>query len=183
MHPTLIERELGFLGPYPRILSPGQTQQLVFSDTDEGPFWMTQDDRIQNRFDQNDGADPLIVQRNKSELISALHGKGITNTKKGKNNKELVAMCNSNSISIAREEPKVKEGWVGKSKGLLQVLWERGFINTNNLSRFTLTRRKNELGNVDMSMSLCHIIALCPDFLNEQGMMEHIGTNLVSKSC
>jgi hypothetical protein len=102
MHPTLIEREFGFLGPYPRILSPGQTQQLVFSDTDEGPFWMTQDDRIQNRFNQNDGADPLIVQRNKSELISALHGKGITNTK-GKNKKEIVAMCNSNSIPIARE--------------------------------------------------------------------------------
>jgi hypothetical protein len=86
MHPTLIEREFGFLGPFQRILAPGQTQQLVFTDTDEGPFWMTPDDRIQNRFDQNDGADPLIVQRNKSELISALHSKGITNTK-GKNKK------------------------------------------------------------------------------------------------
>ncbi|KAI2493895.1 hypothetical protein MHU86_20622 [Fragilaria crotonensis] len=144
MHPTLIEREF-FLGPFQRILAPGQTQQLVFTDTDEGPFWMTPDDRIQNRFDQNDGADPLIVQRNKSELISALHSKGITNTK-GKNKKELVAMCNSSSIPIAREEPKVKEGWVGKSKGLLQVLWERGFIDANNLSRYTLTGRKMSLG-------------------------------------
>jgi hypothetical protein len=41
MHPTVIERESGFLGPYPRILEPGQKQPLMFTETDIGPFWMT----------------------------------------------------------------------------------------------------------------------------------------------
>ena len=176
MHSSLIEKEIGFLGPYPRILEPGQTQQLVFTETDLGPFWMTPDDRIQNRLDQVDG-DPLSIRRNKSELILELHSKGITGTK-GKNKKELVALCNSNGIPIVREEPKVKEGWVGKSKGLLQVLWERGFIDTSNLSRYTPTGRKKELGNIDMSMSLHHMMAMCPDFLNEPTGNKDVGDQL-----
>ena len=44
---------------------------------------MSLDDCIQNRLDQVDG-DPLVVQRNKSDLVCELHSKGITNTK-GKN--------------------------------------------------------------------------------------------------
>jgi hypothetical protein len=51
---------------------------------------------------------------------------------------------------------------------------ERGFISTKELSRYTLlASRKNELGNVDMNLSLRHLLAMCPDFLNEEGMMEH----------
>jgi hypothetical protein len=61
MHPTLIERETGYLGPNPRILKPGQIQNLVFAETDIGPFWMSSDDRIRNRLDQVDG-DPFVVQ-------------------------------------------------------------------------------------------------------------------------
>ncbi|KAI2495669.1 hypothetical protein MHU86_18853 [Fragilaria crotonensis] len=175
MHPTVIERESGFLGPYPRILEPGQIQHLTFDETDAGPFWMETNDCLLNCHDQIDGT-PSIAQRNKSELILDLHGKGI-NTK-GKNKKELVAVCISNNIPIDREVPKIKEGWVGKAKGLLQVLWERGFIDTTKLSSYTLTGRKDELGNVDFCFSLRHLMAMCPDFLNEEGMMEHVGSKL-----
>ena len=91
---------------------------------------------------------------------------------------KVVALCNRNGIPIVREEPKVKEGWVGKSKGLLQVLWERGFIDTSNLSRYTPTGRKKELGNIDMSMSLHHMMAMCPDFLNEPTGNKDVGDQL-----
>ncbi|KAI2503159.1 hypothetical protein MHU86_11262 [Fragilaria crotonensis] len=64
----------------------------------------------------------------------------------------------------------------GCSKWILLVIKQKVWIL--NLSRYTLTGRKNELGNVDASVSLRHIMAMCPDFLNEQGMMEHIGTKL-----
>jgi hypothetical protein len=178
MHPTVIERESGFLGPYPRILEPGQTQRLTFTETDAGPFWMTPNERILNRLDQNLDCDPATsVPRNKAELILELHGKGVKT--KGKNKSELVALCLNHNIQTNRGDvPKIKEGWVGKAKGLLQVLWERGFIDTNKLSSYTLTGRKNELGNVDVSFSLKHIMAMCPDFLHEEGMMEHIGASL-----
>jgi hypothetical protein len=69
---------------------------------------------------------------------------------------------------------KIKEGWLGrKTKGLLQVLWERGFIDTNKLSSYTLTGKKNEFDIVDESLSLRHLMSMCPDFLNEEGMMTH----------
>jgi hypothetical protein len=37
---TIIEQEKGYLGAFPRILEPGATQSLVFSQFDSGPFWM-----------------------------------------------------------------------------------------------------------------------------------------------
>jgi hypothetical protein len=79
MHPTVIERESGFLGPNARILEPGHTQRLTFTEVDAGPFWMTPNERILSRLDQVDG-DPSNVPRNKSELVLELHGQGI-NTK------------------------------------------------------------------------------------------------------
>ena len=100
---------------------------------------MTPNDRILNWHDQLEG-DPLIVQRNKSERILKLHSKGVHT--KGKNKKELFALCQNNSIPITCEVHKVKEGWVGKARGLLEVLWERGFIDINKLSSYTLTGRK-----------------------------------------
>ena len=104
MHATVIERESGFLGSYPRILQPGQTRCLSFSETDVGPFWMTPDERILNRLDQVLDCDPTttrtMVPRNKSELILELHGEGIKT--KGKNKKELVDLCINNNIPINR---------------------------------------------------------------------------------
>jgi hypothetical protein len=37
----LIKQEKGYLGPFPRILNPGDIQSLVFKSTDDGPFWMS----------------------------------------------------------------------------------------------------------------------------------------------
>jgi hypothetical protein len=61
MHPTVIEREAGFLGPYTCTLEPGQTQRLMFTETDVGPFWMTPNDRILNRLDKDLDGDPLLA--------------------------------------------------------------------------------------------------------------------------
>jgi hypothetical protein len=107
IHPTIIKRDTGFLGPYSCILDDGQTQRLTFAETDIGPFWMSPNDRILNWHDQLEG-DPLIVQRNTSELILDLHGKGVQT--KGKKKMELVTLCQNNSIPITREVPKIKEG-------------------------------------------------------------------------
>jgi hypothetical protein len=63
---------------------------------------------------------------------------------------------------------------------LLQVFWEQGYIEISKLSSYTLTGRKNEYGNADLSMSLRHLTTMCPNFnfLNEQGMLEHVGATL-----
>jgi hypothetical protein len=43
---------------------------------------------------------------------------------------DLVALCGPPKIFTTVEEQKVKEGWLGKPKGMLQVLWERGVGST-----------------------------------------------------
>ena len=68
-----------------------------------------------------------------------------------------------------------KVGWVGKSKGLLQVLWERGFIDETSIEKYKLTGKNDDFGIVDNSTSLRHMMTMCSDFLHEQGMMEFIG--------
>jgi hypothetical protein len=42
---TYIAQEKRFLGPYLRKLQPGDTQRLVFSPSDDGPFWMGREEQ------------------------------------------------------------------------------------------------------------------------------------------
>ena len=219
MRNTVIMQEEGFLGPFPRILEPGDTQSLVFASSDSGPFWMCDAEKEDCRLDQNLGntnsillkAPELILQlrengvhdtgftvkslrqlrslctqhglsthkeaailleRNRTELDIDLRALGI-NTK-GKNKRELVELCQQHQIETTKNVEKVKEGWEGKPKGLLQILWERGLIDGTNLNNYSLTGKKDELGTVDNSTSLRHIMGMCTDFLNEEGMMQHI---------
>jgi hypothetical protein len=49
-------------------------------------------------------------------------------------------------ILIDKINNKILEGWEGKSKVLLQVLWERGWINNENnkaYHNFTISGKKN----------------------------------------
>ena len=48
MRSTEIIQEEGFLGPLDRTVEPGDTQSLVFSPSDTGPFWMTDAERERN---------------------------------------------------------------------------------------------------------------------------------------
>ena len=41
MHPSKIERVEGYLGKYNSIVKPGDIQDMVFSSSDNGPFYMS----------------------------------------------------------------------------------------------------------------------------------------------
>ena len=51
MRNTKILTHEGYLGEYDRILNPGDTQSMVFSDDDDGPFWMSPEDRLSRKYD------------------------------------------------------------------------------------------------------------------------------------
>jgi hypothetical protein len=63
-------------------------------------------------------------------------------------------MARERNIDLKRNETLKKEGGVGKQKGLLQVLWERGWIDESNLQEY-------------QDFSLDVLMASCLDFANE----------------
>ena len=58
---------------------------------------------------------------------------------------------------------------------MLQVLWERGFIDETSIKKYKLTGKNDDFGILDNSTSTRHMMTRCSDFLLEQGMMECIG--------
>ena len=51
---------------------------------------------------------------------------------------ELERIAKTKNIEFTYEYLVKKEGWMGKPKGLLQVLWERGFIDQGNIVLYLL---------------------------------------------
>lgn len=51
------------------------------------------------------------------------------------NLKEIQALATQLQIPIEFERNKTEEGWRSKPKGMLQILWERGFIDPSLTSR------------------------------------------------
>jgi hypothetical protein len=53
----------------------------------------------------------------------------------------------NNGVPLKETLQKKIDGWEGKPKGLLQVLWERGWINNDDswaYKNYTITGKKNE---------------------------------------
>ena len=72
---------------------------------------------------------------------------------------------------------RVKPGWKGKGKGLLQVLWERGFIDVSRLSEYR-KRVEDADGKLVPELSLVHMLETCTDFANETSQLEYVGKEL-----
>ncbi len=51
MHNTLIKESHGYLGPYHKILNPGDVQHMVFTESDPGPFCLSEREREEQRQD------------------------------------------------------------------------------------------------------------------------------------
>ena len=69
IRPTLIREERGYLGSCNRKLNPGDTQHFIFSETDEGPFWMNPVEREERRHNKILEGQYLKRKLSKDELI------------------------------------------------------------------------------------------------------------------
>ena len=185
MRDVEITNEVGVLSnkfDHPLKLKPGDVQQLVFRNVDNfgnperGPFWMSEQERIDSKFDQIDGE----TQRNMkvAELRIALAAHGVDS--KGKKS-VLLERCEKHvpPIPTTKTVPNVtKTGWHGKPKGVFQILWERGYIDENQKAKYTMKGPLDAEGNVQKDFSLNHLIRQCSDFVNEPTMLQHIGEKI-----
>ena len=105
-------------GPYPSVLQVGDTQSLAFKDSDDGPFWMDENDRSKTK---NDVALSEVVtkKRTKLELLIELRKNGVDTTMKRFLKHELVALAIKNNIPVTYTQGDITKGWVNQPKGML----------------------------------------------------------------
>jgi hypothetical protein len=185
MRESVIKAEDGYLGMHePRTINVGDTQTFTFQPGDDGPFWMTEEERELNRHDRVLAAPPgNPPKRNKTivELKLELRPLTVLNDRRNYRLAELQEIARSHNIDTKIEKTRVKKGWEGQPKGLLQVLWERGWIDEGRLDRYTMDPATDEDGEVlegAEDWSLRCLMASCLDFAEEMTALQHVGHEL-----
>jgi hypothetical protein len=103
----------------------------------------------------------IRVNKDASRKGDSSHG----NIKKSKNNGILTKII----------EQIIEEGWEGKPKGMVQILWEQGWIDEGRLQDYTVNGRKDALGTTINDTSLRYLLGNCEYFINEESMLQYYG--------
>ena len=180
---TMVEED-GYLGPFQRILEAGDTQSFVWKEGDAGPFYLQHlpedefERRKQTQYENDDGT---LVDKTKQDLADELsQGQIVKIDPSKKRLSELQSLAEERGIG--RLKPKVKkvEGWCGAPKGMLQVLWERGWVDEQYFSEYRKISTDDD-GKVIEDRSLVILMASCLDFANEISQLQAIGTQMGSE--
>jgi hypothetical protein len=58
---------------------------------------------------------------------------------------------------------------------MLQVLWEQGFLDIDNLKQYTVDGQKDAFGSLQHETSLKYLLINCTDFEEEELMLKSVG--------
>ena len=100
---------------------------------------------------------------------------------------EVGEISGKKGIRLLMTKKEKTLGWLGMPKGLLQVLWERGMIDSNKLSEYSMNGKKSQLdnnGNIKEEYKkyiLPNMMQKCTDFKEEKTAMQHLLTQLYEK--
>jgi hypothetical protein len=150
LHPSVIIE--GCLGPYSPILHPGVVQTLTFKEGDEGPFYLDPRMRESNKYDSFTGTNKKAKPFTNAELMEKLKGIGVNIGKKKR--PELVELATHHWITLLHAPENMRERWMGKAKGMLQVAWERGLVNPAQWSEYQVNAPCDAFGAEDKSRRL-----------------------------
>ena len=94
----------------------------------------------------------ITKQKTKTELLIELRQKGVDTTVKRFLKTELITLASKHHIPISKTNNDVVKGWMHKPKGMLQILWERGFIDSTKVktarsSRYSKDGKKGDLND------------------------------------
>jgi len=181
MRDTVVEEN----GPYGATHLVGQPQSMIFKDSDSGPFYLTEQEREIQKYPVATGR-MRVRKKSRKELLEGLKQRGMV-IKGNYSIKQLVQYANNYNLPVETNEEVIRPGWVGATKGLLQVLWERGFVKEEEWRKYTLEGRKSwkdEHGQIKqqyLPYLLRKLIADCTDFKNEKSAMDHLFDELSNK--
>ena len=184
MRESKIKAEDGYLGMHERTINVGDTQSFIFEPGDAGPFWMTENEREMNRHDRillPLPGNPRKRNKTIAELKADLGPFKILNDRRQYRLAELQELARTNNVDVKTNTIREKKGWQGQPKGLLQVLWERGWIDEGNLEKYTMDPATDADGEVldgAEEWSLRVLMASCLDFAEEVTALQHVGNEL-----
>jgi hypothetical protein len=110
-----------------------------------------------------------------TELLSELQAKDCLPTQKLRK-QELQDYARGKEIMLEVEYEVMEQGWEGQAKGLLQVLWERGFVKEKEIEKYTVPSPYKE-GDPYL---LRWLMAGCEDFASEKSAMEFLCEQMIS---
>ena len=134
-----------YFGPYHNDsykLQKGDIQHMTFpmdAKDEDGPCYLPIETRSAKRYDKKTGR-MKEQERLKIDLITALREEGVRDPKGTK--KELQKLCKDRNLPIKYSTEIVEEGWLGKPKGAFQILFEIGWIDPSNISKYILRREE-----------------------------------------
>lgn len=160
-------------------------QSFCFQDSDEGPCYMSHQQQQENKYDRVIPGKYMkshftIAQLRDALRIGVQHDQLPPNIEK-LNKSQLKAVCEQKNIATFKMIPKIVQGWLGKPKGLLQILWETGWVDGNEYKGAALYEyynkegKKDAAGNLIPGTNLVAILQERHDFKNELTMMEYVG--------
>jgi hypothetical protein len=159
---TLIQQHDGYRGPYnhnhPHLVKVGEYQTLNYEsplDAERGPFDMNDAAKEERREDKLIPLkDSEVKPKTKMELVSdiletefgKITGKVLLEKKRVKGLEVIAQDLNIEKTKLVTH--KLKPGWWKKGKGLLQVLWERGWIDESKIGEYQVSRAEGDDGNI-----------------------------------
>ena len=88
----------------------------------------------------------------------------------------LKRRCTNNGLPTTKTiRTGFVECWFQKTKGLRQILLERGMIDLTNLGQYTKNGKKDGEGNLLPGTSLIDMLANCKDVKSEKSILQFIG--------
>jgi hypothetical protein len=136
---------------HPHQLGATMTQRFNFDNPDEqekGPKVLSEEERQAQKYDRPTGE---LKKKEKTAAMLRAELKISPANRSRFRKAELVALAKEAGIETEHEKPVIIEGWYSKPKGILQVLWERGFIDDTQLYKYRKTvpnSWKNEDGSI-----------------------------------
>ncbi len=114
------------------------------NEGDTGPFYLRTDEQLIRKYDCSTGR-VKVVEKTKKELIKELNKKKFIGSGHYSSKDELCNLAFHYDISLTYITEFLQSGWVGKAKSMLQVLWERGWIDESELDLYSKKRQTNQL--------------------------------------
>ena len=128
-------------GPYVATHLVGQPQSMQFKESDAGPFYLSEREQELQKYPVATGR-MKVRKKNRKELLEGLKQRGMI-IRGNYSMKQLEQYANNFNLPVEATEEVIRPGWVGATKGLLQVLWERGFVKEEEWRKYTLEGKKS----------------------------------------